>query len=278
MNPSEHARFALLTNLGLLYSELQQGGQARATLTKVTELLPNEPSAWVNLARVEARQGLWESAEEHFAKAVALQPEKAGVYRIRSACYREHHKWTAALTDLDRALEREAASPLLRAADQVERARVLLCLDRNAEVMEATQEALRLTEDNAEAWQVRAEALLRQKRYAEAIAALDRCATLGVVSFRLFRDRGIAHTKCGEPLAAIDDYSQALRIRADADLFQRRGWAYLLANAPRLARRDFEEVLRGQPGALESLIGRALALFSPGEYQAAMVDTKKVGP
>jgi tetratricopeptide (TPR) repeat protein/tRNA A-37 threonylcarbamoyl transferase component Bud32 len=260
-NPSESAAFALLTVLGLLYSDLRQEDRAYAALKKVTEILPDEASGWGNLARMEARRGRWARAEELFAKAVALQPSRAGVYRIRSACYREHHKWAEALEDLDRGLEREPASPRLRAADQVERARVLLHLGRKAEALAATREALRDAEDSGEVWQVHAEILSRQKRYAEAAAALDRCVALGGASFEVFRDRGVAHLQWGRPLSAIDDYSRALLIRADADLLRRRGWAYLHVNSPRLAVRDFERALQLQPESLESLIGRFLALI-----------------
>ena len=152
MNPPDSARFALLTNKGLLHFRLQQVDQARIMLKEATELLPDECSGWENRARVEARQGRWTVAEGHFAKAISLQPKNPSVYRTRSACHREGKKWAEALADLDRALEREPAPSPIRAIDQVQRACLLFRLNRIAEALQATQESLRMTVDDAETW------------------------------------------------------------------------------------------------------------------------------
>ena len=262
MNLSDFARFAFLTEMGLLHLQMKQMDQARVALKEATEHLPDESSGWENLATVEARQGRWEVAKGLFAKAMALRPDDPRSYRTRSACYREAEKWPEALADLDRALEREPASSPARVADRLDRARLLLRLDRTSEALQTIQD---LPETNdAEAWRVRAEILSRQKQYTEAIAALDRCSALGGVSFELCRDRGIAKMKCGKLLEGIDDYSRALSIRADAEVYRRRGWAYLVANAPRFALRDFERALQLQPGDVGSRIGRVVALFFVG--------------
>ncbi len=268
-SPPDSARFALLTNKGLLHLQLQQVDQAQDMLEQATTLFPLESSGWENRARVGAWQGRWAEAERHFEKAISLAPKRPGVYRTRSVCYRNAKKWSDALADLDKALGCDSTSSPVRAADQVDRAGLLLHLDRIAEALQATQEALRTKEDDAEAWRLRAEILFRLRHYPEAIAAIDRCKALGVTSFELSKVRGIANGRSGNFLEAIEDYSHTLRFRADADLSKRRGWAYLIANAPRFAQRDFENVLKIDPHDIEAMIGRALAHICIAEFWTA---------
>jgi tetratricopeptide (TPR) repeat protein len=271
LNLSEPARYALLGDLGLLHLQLQQGDQARVVLTRATELLPGESAGWVNLARLEAQQGRWPAAEEHFRKALALLSDPAPVYRERSACYRARQRWAEALADLDRTLAKEPGSSLLRAADQVERARLLVHLNNPDQALQAVRDALRIRED-PDIRYLQGEILLGQHKCAEARAALDRCAVLGGNSPAVFRDRGTAHLYCGNFPAAIDDFTGALLLSRNADLLRRRGWAYVLAGAPRLAEQDFDESLKLQPGHLQAMLGRILVRIARGERLECAVD------
>ncbi len=54
----------------------------------------------------------------------------------------------------------------------------------------------------------------------------------------------------------------------------RRGWAYQYADAPRLARSDFEESLRLEPNQSDAYSGRGLARIRLGDWRPAVADAE----
>jgi tetratricopeptide (TPR) repeat protein len=71
----------------------------------------------------------------------------------------------------------------------------------------------------------------------------------------------------------IDDYTQALELRADPTFLCGRGWAYLINRAPKLALRDFERAVKAAPG--EALVGRAAARLDLGQPREALADVEQ---
>jgi hypothetical protein len=54
----------------------------------------------------------------------------------------------------------------------------------------------------------------------------------------------------------------------------RRGWGYQYADAPRLARSDFEEALRLEPNQSGAYGGRGLARIRLGQWRPALLDAE----
>ena len=77
--------------LGAALIGKQKSDQALAAFSKVVELRPNDPSAYVNLALVEISLHRFREAEQHLKKAVAVDPKSmqatidlANFYRLQN--------------------------------------------------------------------------------------------------------------------------------------------------------------------------------------------------
>jgi tetratricopeptide (TPR) repeat protein len=152
--------------------------------------------------------------------------------------------------------------------------------------------ALRLRPDFADAHRQRADTLLALGRYAEAGKALDRYLAGRQREAAFYRVRGMIHSRLGEHTRAIEAYSGALLVaqasstgKEEALTRQRRGWAYLQTDAPRLALTDFDTALQLGHRSYQVLCGRALARVRLGEVAEAIHDadtalklTDAVGP
>jgi tetratricopeptide (TPR) repeat protein len=74
---------------------------------------------------------------------------------------------------------------------------------------------------------------------------------------------------------AVAECTSALELEKSAASFAARGWAYLDAQAPRLALADFEAALRLEPHRGEAYLGRAHARLHLGDWQQAVEDAEK---
>ena len=133
------------------------------------------------------------------------------------------------------------------------------------------------------AHRLRAETLLQLKRYDEALRSFDSyLANNGRPSAEVFKVRGLAEQRMGNYAGAIEDYTRALAIRPDdVGILTNRGWAYLINEVPRLAFRDFREVLEKDPNNADAYNGRAMARVKLGQHAAAAQDAEdavKRGP
>jgi cellulose synthase operon protein C len=66
----------------------QKPAQALAAFSKVTELLPDNPSAFVNVALVEISLHRYDDAERHLKKAIAVDPKSIQAYTDLANFYR----------------------------------------------------------------------------------------------------------------------------------------------------------------------------------------------
>src|SRR5205823_10895859 len=91
-------------------------------------------------------------------------------------------------------------------------------------------------------------ALLELRRFDDVICSCDSALSQGPPSADLYVLRGLSRVGRNDFSGAIDDYTQALAIRPGwTRVLSHRGRAYLFANAPALARRDFDAVIRLAP-------------------------------
>jgi tetratricopeptide (TPR) repeat protein/tRNA A-37 threonylcarbamoyl transferase component Bud32 len=235
-------------------------------------------------------------------EAVAVLDEAIRRRPVEERLYRERGRLHLLLDDGRRAREDFARAALLAADggaraladDLLDLGRVLQRGGEHAEAARAYGAVLRipparLPEDRrALALRLLAEPLLALKRYKEAGAALD--LYLGMVPVTAGRAlapeearrladahkaRGLIWADQKDYRAAIQSYSQALKVRQDPETLALRGWAYLRFQAPRLALPDFDEALRLRPGQGDALLGRASARVKVGRVAEALVDAEE---
>ena len=112
---------------------------------------------------------------------------------------------------------------------------------------------------------MRASALLELKRYGDAVAACDAVLEHRPAVGGPSRTRGLAKSRRNDFVGAIGDYNMAIAQQpADSLLRARRGWAYLVSGAPKLARHDFEEAIRLDPSSADAYSGRGAAVVALG--------------
>jgi serine/threonine protein kinase/tetratricopeptide (TPR) repeat protein len=238
---------------------------AAADFRQAIDLRPKEYQGYVNLAQVYRQQQQAGEALAQLDRAVALVPGLAAPYRERAQVQAERQDLAAALADLDRAVALEPAGSPYRAADLVQKARLLRRAGRCEEAASACAAALHVRPGYAEALLLRGEALLHLGRSPEALRCLDEYGGAGKATAEFYRLRGRARAKTADHAGAAEDYGRALTLAPDAPTHVTRGWIYLLAlHAPEPALADFEEALRIDPANGDAHAGRGNALVELG--------------
>jgi tetratricopeptide (TPR) repeat protein len=203
-----------------------------------------------------------------------LYRDRAGVDLARRESTPAHR--ARALSDLEQAIRREQPGNPLLARDHVRRARLLAFDRRDAEALAACDEAIAVVRDDEEAHRLRLDLLLRLKRHDDVIRSCDILIARGRVSAALYERRALAREQVRDLPGAIEDFTGALALSGDRPrLLRQRGWVYIVADAPRLARLDFEEAIRLDPTSGDAYNGRGLARLRLGEHRAAVADAEK---
>jgi serine/threonine protein kinase/Tfp pilus assembly protein PilF len=279
LDSGEDVRYALHVNRGLLWLQRGQVEKAVADLKTAVGLRPNDIPAHVNLAQAYRRQKQGKYAARELEVAIRLRPDFPAIYRTRAQIHLEGKDLEAALGDLDRTIELERPEESAqRADDHVERGRILHLLRRYQGAVREYDAALRLRPDHVRAHELRGEALFELNRLVEAEGAFGKCLEHGSASQAILRWRGATRLRLGDFSGAIDDYTQAMHFKDDsqtaivADICARRGWAYFLSDAWKLAQADFEKALRLDAGSSDAQVGRGLCLVMLGDYRRAAAD------
>ena len=242
---------------------------AVADFEAATALDRGHYNAYASLAQALRQLGRRDEALEQLRKAIALEPEKAALYRGRALTRLERDDRTPSevdmvIHDLEESARLEPPGSRAAADDHARRGRLLLRLARPREALAAADAALAIAPDLADAHLVRIAILLDQDRHDQVIAACNAALAKGPPSAVLHLYRGLGRTGRHDFPGAIDDYTRALVLHPDnrAEIHLYRGWAYLLANAVELALNDFEEVIRLDPDNPGGYAGRARGVFA----------------
>ncbi len=282
--PDRTTRYALHVNRGVGRIKRHDPSGAVPDLRQAAALEPDELPAYLDLAKAyqDLRQ-LPEALEQLDRAATRAKPASlAIVFRSRAKVHEQQNDWKAAVSDLELAIRHEPAGTLSQAAASDRRlmGQLLLKNGRIDEALRAADAALMATPEDPAPQRLRAEALLRLDRFAEAIHALDRYVDGERLAGRrpeawVYRARAQAAVAIGDYVVAAQDYSRALdgddQPSAAAD-HAGRGWCYVMQEVWPLALRDFEETVRLDPGNGDGYCGRGYALARCGRLREAVRD------
>lgn len=143
-------------------------------------------------------QRRWPEAIRFFLRCTALRPDVAGVWRGLGNAYRDNG-------ELDRAaeaLQRAASLAAAHSPTYVDLARIRLETDQFQAAEAASRRALELKSPNPMAAFLLAQALYEQRRFAEALVALDQCDEMGLQNTRLQIDTQPLREDCQRALGA----------------------------------------------------------------------------
>ena len=283
--------FALLVNQGLLAVRRGDLERADAEFGKAIATQPDRLEAYLNRAEVRRRRGDVAGALADCDRAIALRPGQPMLWARRAGLVeagRSEGWLERAIADQTEAIRRacDGDDPRDRASDLVDRGRYLAVAGRLTESLADCDAALRLDPANARAHLTRVEGLLHLKRAEEAIRSCNAVlgegdeanSRLGLTPgdrADLIFARGMAYEDRGDYPAAIRDYTRVLTIRPHSVApLARRGWSYLVSEAYKLARPDFEEVLRIDPAHPDALVGRGQCRVVQGQVAEAIQDAE----
>ncbi len=230
---------------------------------------------------VYRKQGKPDEAVEQFSRAIACRPDSAPLYRGRADVnLARRHSTPAqraqALGDLDQAIRLEKPGNPVLARDHTNRGRLLALDHRDDDALAAWDAALKVVRDYHEAHRLRLDLLLKRKRYDDVIRSCDALIARGKATPAIYELRGLARSERKDFPGAIEDVTNAMALRPDrAALLSRRGWLYIVSDAPKLALHDFEAAIQLDPSIADAYNGRGFARLRLGEHRDAVADAEK---
>jgi len=278
----EAARYGLYINRGVLRVRQGRAAEAIEDLSRATALRPQLYQGYVNLAQALVQDRKLDDALRPLDEAIQREPRLASLYSTRARVHVLRQDDAAALADLAKALgvEPGRAAPAV-AEDHLERGRILHRRKDYKGAVRAYDAALALQPRQVRAHRLRAEALLELNSLSEALQSLDECLKHGPPDAAVFRARAAVRTRLGQYPGAQTDYTRALELEPGAATYAARGWAYLVAEAPSLGLRDFQEVIRLDPAQGDAYAGRGYARALLGQARLAVADAEtalRLGP
>ncbi len=274
-------RYPLLVNQGLLRLERGELGPAEADLVAAIGLDASRFEAFLAQAHVYLKQGKPDQAFDQLSRAIALKPEWAALYRARADVQLARKDPTraeraSALGDLERAIRLEKPNDRELASDHAKRARLLALEHREAEALTACDAAIKIAPDLDDAHRVRIDLLLKRKQFADVDRSCSALIARGRPSANFHELRSLARAELKDFSGAIDDLTHAIALRPfQASLLSRRGWLFIVAEAPLLALHDFEAAIRLDPSDADAYNGRGTARLAFLEYHEAVADAEK---
>jgi len=279
---SELLRYSLLVNRGVLRLLLRRDlDEAVEQLQAAIKLNPQGLEAHAALARVFQSQGRQNEALEQFSRAIALRPREPALYRDRadvdlSRAQPTPAQRSRALCDLEQAIRLEKPGSPLLARDHFQRARLLELDHRDTEALAACDEAIKVARGNDDVHRLRIELLLRLRRNDNVIRSCDAIIASGKPTARICELRGLAREEIKDFSGAIEDFTNAMALRGNrAVLLRRRGWIYIVVDAPRLALDDFEASIQLDGSSGDAYNGRGAARLRFGQHREAVADAEK---
>lgn len=262
----------------LLAGELDE---AREDAEAAVRLLPDQYLAYLSLADVAKQRGEPARAIEHYTRAIERNPTLPVLYRLRSQARLDPRAATAAdrvaaLADLDTAIRLQPRGSRDLAGDHKQRGRLLHQDDRIDDALSAYTSALSLQPEDPEAHALRIAVLLELGRFEQVKAACDAYLARGAPTAEIHRLRGLARVAVADFPGAIDDYTRSMVLKParPASVRRQRGWAYLFADAPKLALVDFDAALALDAGDADAHHGRASALVGLGRHADAVATSQ----
>jgi tetratricopeptide (TPR) repeat protein len=283
--PNDDLLYAVHVNRGVLFNRQKKYSEAIADLKRAIDLKPQAYQAFANLANVHHQKKELSAAVEQMDKAIRLASSDrqalAHLYRNRARLQMDRQgpgSAAAALEDLRQAIQLGPSRP----EDHVQCGRIFLALGRAAEALKAYEEALKTDSGHAEALLGQAKVYFKLEDYKRAILSLDHYLQrpnlpAGARALAdVYRVRGVANMKQGQPATAIADFTLALSCEANSSAtYSYRGWAYLASKAAEPALLDFEKAIQLDNDNSDAYNGRGAARLKMGRLKEAIADAEQ---
>ena len=187
----------------------------------------------------EERQMAYKKSIEHYARAIALNPNLTEVYNNLGLIYEQKGDYQKAIENFDRAIH--------------------------------------LNPNYAEAYSNLGLVYKQQGNYNKAIENFDRAIYLNPNHVTSYNNRGIAYTQQGNYEEAIADFTQAIQLNPDlVEPYNNRGNVYTQKRDYDRAIEDYTHAIAMNPNYAEAYNGRGVAYYDKGELECAIADYTRV--
>jgi tetratricopeptide (TPR) repeat protein len=191
---------------------------------------------------------LFKNAEADLTEAFNVTPSDATAYADRGYFYMRRARYNDALGDFVTGSRLDPQNPLYMYAA----ARSLVAMEDFAGAVKFYTEAIKIGPFDGKLYLARAEALLRMKRWTDALADYDRAENFGlkarVDNFFLHAGRGFIMLSRGDYQGTLAHLDRALAIDPDAtNVLMWRGYAQERRGNAAAALRDYERVAQLSP-------------------------------
>jgi tetratricopeptide (TPR) repeat protein len=267
---------------GAVNTRLKEHEDAEGDFAKVVELRPDavmKYALYVNRGILRLEEGKLDEAEKDLEKARELNPERPQAYFNLALLARRRQAYAAALARLGDVLRR---NPDVETQERVyaNQGDIFHLQNRPGDAVAACDRALQLRPGNTQVQGVKAQALLKAGKYAEAERAFTEYLRLGGrPDADVYSGRGHARMELGRYADAVEDYTLALTRLTDprltAELHVHRGWAYVFVEAWKLGEAEFAAALRRDPQGVDSRIGHGFCRVMQGDYRHAVEEAEE---
>jgi WD40 repeat protein/tetratricopeptide (TPR) repeat protein len=292
--------------LGRGLARAVQGRWSGATedFTQATQLAPTDADAWRGRARASAEQGQWTRVIADCNRVLELAANDGLACFLKGEAYYNLGDYPKTIETLDQALGlgiegnelwfrlgyayaelNDTDRAILAYTETLDRApangvfnnRALLYRSRKRyrEAIADFTEAIRLFPRDALAHRNRGETLRLLHRGDEALADFSEAIKIDPKSHAAYRDRGQTYLDCGQAEAAAADFSEAIKLNPQAEVYTRRGVAYVRVRDFHQALADFDEAIRRGPRHAPAWYERATAHAELGQWAQAEADCAK---
>jgi tetratricopeptide (TPR) repeat protein len=137
-------------------------------------------------------------------------------------------------------------------------------------------QTLKLTRNNAQAYDNLGVALAGKGKMEEAIDNYNKAIRIAPKEFSLYVNRGAAYASMGHYQMAVHDYTKSIHLEPNnADIYANRGGAYTSMGQFQLAIEDYSKAIYLNPDLVMAYIGRGVDYTHVGRYQLALDDFQK---
>ena len=230
---------------------------------------PERALALGQRAECRALDRRFDAALDDFERAVALDPQNAGLFAARGQTLRVLGRLDEALGDFDRAIELAPESETALSSRGV----ILSRLGRLEEAVADLSRAIALRPSDAWALAHRGETYRIQGRHRLALADFTEAIRLDPGYEFAYASRALARRRLGQHHEELADLDRALELNPDYDwAYAQRGVTHRAAGRHDLAVADFSRAIELDPEYRWALANRGVAYRQVGRYQEALAD------
>ncbi|MDP2124221.1 MAG: tetratricopeptide repeat protein [Parvibaculum sp.] len=233
--------------MALLASVIVERGafeEAERLLIAATDLVPDNPTTWLNLGRLLQQMRRWGDALDHYERAAALFPANARVSATLGQLYQRANRFADAETQYRRTLESDP-----RPVHLVSLGMVLLRQERVEEAVETFQTAIARNPNLSSAYGNLGNAEQKRGNIEAAAAAYEQAVALNPKDSMSYVSLGLAQLRLGRAREAVEIFERTLA-RMEPD---RRAAAWL----PFARAQEFGEMPAGYRAEIGNLVTRA---------------------